>query len=214
MQGWVAETQLQLGVISLTVVVAGEAQWETRPPFDVVISSGQQQVVLRMPCEVFPNQSGTITTTTSTLRLRALPQRPSYPPTPHAYLSHPHLTTTHPATLNCNTCLSPLIISPPPSEAKYIAMPSEHWEELVDAWMCHADQRLSESVQVGREGLEEGRRIGEGDVRVGEGWVAWDAQRVVPGAIQMVEQMKMVSRARELRTSFRGGTERYKIRRA
>jgi len=28
----------------------------------------------------------------------------------------------------------------------YRELPSEHWEELVDAWMCHADQSLHEQV--------------------------------------------------------------------
>lgn len=27
-----------------------------------------------------------------------------------------------------------------------IDLPSDHWEELVDAWMCHTDQKLNEHV--------------------------------------------------------------------
>ncbi|KDQ09067.1 hypothetical protein BOTBODRAFT_37311 [Botryobasidium botryosum FD-172 SS1] len=30
---------------------------------------------------------------------------------------------------------------------KYADLPSEHWAELIDAWMCHTDQKLSEQVQ-------------------------------------------------------------------
>ncbi|KAI3625778.1 hypothetical protein CBS9595_001139 [Malassezia furfur] len=37
------------------------------------------------------------------------------------------------------------------------ALPSENWEELVDAWMCHGDQRLNASVVQGRADVEPSR---------------------------------------------------------
>ncbi|KAJ3528770.1 hypothetical protein NMY22_g9273 [Coprinellus aureogranulatus] len=37
--------------------------------------------------------------------------------------------------------------SPPPQRAMaYRDLPSEHWEELVEAWMCHSDQKLHDQV--------------------------------------------------------------------
>lgn len=37
--------------------------------------------------------------------------------------------------------------SPPPQGVMaYRDLPSEHWEELVEAWMCHSDQKLHDQV--------------------------------------------------------------------
>ncbi|PWN24570.1 hypothetical protein BDZ90DRAFT_100193 [Jaminaea rosea] len=169
----------------------GAANWQIQPPFDVVVTldtadGEREQQSLRMPCQLCPNQSGDLSVSIlNTVKLRA-ETRTAAPstlpiPTSHAYLSHSHLSTTLPPSLNCSTCLQPLLI-PPPS-AKFIAMPSEHWEELIDSWMCHGDQRLNVSVTQGREGLEEGRRIAAGEGRVGDAWVAWDTSAVPDGAI-------------------------------
>ena len=35
---------------------------------------------------------------------------------------------------------------PPPRVMSYRDLPSEHWEELVEAWMCHSDQKLHDQV--------------------------------------------------------------------
>ncbi|WFD39279.1 uncharacterized protein MJAP1_002250 [Malassezia japonica] len=47
------------------------------------------------------------------------------------------------------------------------ALPSENWEELVDAWMCHGDQRLNASVVQGRADVEPSRTPAADEIWVG-----------------------------------------------
>lgn len=88
-----------------------------------------------------------------------------------------------PETVFCSTCSSALISSH--SAARYLAMPSEHWEELIDSWMCHSDQLLNLSVTKGREGIQEGKQLKPDEVRVFDSFVVWDASRAIEGAIPL-----------------------------
>lgn len=77
------------------------------------------------------------------------------------------LSTIAPSSFACATCSSVVVsldslsasasapasatdspsVPPPPSPPLiYADLPSEHWEELIDAWMCHTDQALSDQV--------------------------------------------------------------------
>lgn len=49
--------------------------------------------------------------------------------------------THRPATLACVECAAQL--ADLSRVSKYNDLPSEHWAELLDAWMCHQDQSLS-----------------------------------------------------------------------
>lgn len=67
--------------------------------------------------------------------------------------------------LACATCGATL--SRFQGAARLRALPSENWEELVDAWMCHGDQRLNASVVQGRADVEHTRTPQPNDVWVG-----------------------------------------------
>lgn len=55
------------------------------------------------------------------------------------------LSAMHPTSYVCASCSLPLVHA---SQLRdYRDLPSEHWAELVDAWMCHSDQKLHEHVQ-------------------------------------------------------------------
>lgn len=54
------------------------------------------------------------------------------------------LSQVSPSTFICASCSLPLIH--PLKETVYRDLPSEHWEELVEAWMCHSDQKLHDQV--------------------------------------------------------------------
>lgn len=54
------------------------------------------------------------------------------------------LSTASPTSFICASCSLPLVQST--RVRTYKDLPSEHWEELVDAWMCHTDQKLNERV--------------------------------------------------------------------
>jgi hypothetical protein len=54
------------------------------------------------------------------------------------------LTTLKPSSFVCASCSLPLIQSS--KIVYYRDLPSEHWEELVEAWMCHSDQKLNDQI--------------------------------------------------------------------
>jgi hypothetical protein len=56
------------------------------------------------------------------------------------------LKTLEPTTFICASCSLPLVHSSSPAPLKYIDLPSEHWAEMVEAWMCHPSQTLSAQV--------------------------------------------------------------------
>ena len=63
-------------------------------------------------------------------------------PTP--LLDATQLSSINPISFLCASCSLPLIQS---SKIRtYRDLPSEHWEELVEAWMCHGDQKLHDQV--------------------------------------------------------------------
>ena len=68
-----------------------------------------------------------------------------------------HMTTEKVSVLAlaCASCGSTLVQFG--GAAMLRALPSENWEELVDAWMCHGDQRLNASVVQGRADVEHTR---------------------------------------------------------
>ncbi|KAH8102991.1 ubiquitin-conjugating enzyme E2-binding protein [Cristinia sonorae] len=82
------------------------------------------------------------------------PSNRSRPGTPHspspeldspAIMDATYFTTTNPTSLVCTSCSLPLVQAS--RITSYRDLPSEHWAELVDAWMCHADMKLHEQVQ-------------------------------------------------------------------
>ncbi|KAN0062001.1 hypothetical protein ACQY0O_005996 [Thecaphora frezii] len=96
-------------------------------------------------------------------------------------LSTDTLCAQKPSTLCCSTCTS--VIADLGTTSRYRALPSQHWEELVDAWMCHGDQELNESVARGKEGLEEGRPVPRE-----EAWVA-DLHLLLPASAARAQRV-------------------------
>ncbi|PFH48710.1 hypothetical protein AMATHDRAFT_76589 [Amanita thiersii Skay4041] len=54
------------------------------------------------------------------------------------------LMASTPSSFICASCSLPVVHSS--NISNYSDLPSEHWEELVDAWMCHTDQKLHDHV--------------------------------------------------------------------
>jgi len=59
-------------------------------------------------------------------------------------LNASQLMSCQPSTFACTSCSLPVIQSS--GIVDYRDLPSEHWQELIDAWMCHPDQKLHEQV--------------------------------------------------------------------
>lgn len=93
---------------------------------------------------------------------------------PPALLDATQLTALAPTSFVCASCSLPLVQGARLREFR--DLPSEHWAELVDAWMCHADQRLHEHV---RAHSAQGFWPREGDALVGGSYVLFEESAVV-----------------------------------
>ncbi|KAF7965287.1 hypothetical protein HWV62_35354 [Athelia sp. TMB] len=95
------------------------------------------------------------------------------------------LSASKPTSFICASCSLPLIQAAKISS--YRDLPSEHWEELVDAWMCHADQSLHE--QVAKRGRGFWPEVGQ--ALVGGSYILFEESSVVRGNIHAAEQLKL-----------------------
>ncbi|CDO76456.1 hypothetical protein BN946_scf184600.g5 [Trametes cinnabarina] len=91
-----------------------------------------------------------------------------------ALLDATQLSSTAPTSFACASCSLPLVQASRLRE--YRDLPSEHWAELVDAWMCHSDQRLHDQVQ---KHTREGFWPREGEALVGGSYILFEESAVV-----------------------------------
>ncbi|PWN35866.1 uncharacterized protein FA14DRAFT_48452 [Meira miltonrushii] len=66
----------------------------------------------------------------------------------------------------CTTCSTDLMDLR--DTTKFIPLPSQHWEELVDAWMCHTDQELNETLLKAQKNIEHHAGLQAGQVHVAD----------------------------------------------
>ncbi|KAI0754285.1 HECT-like ubiquitin-conjugating enzyme-binding-domain-containing protein [Daedaleopsis nitida] len=102
----------------------------------------------------------------------------SAPPSPFeatpALLDATQLSASSPSSFVCASCSLPLVQASRLRE--YRDLPSEHWAELVDAWMCHADQRLHDHV---RKHSAQGFWPQEGEALIGGSYILFEESAVV-----------------------------------
>lgn len=96
------------------------------------------------------------------------------------------LTSLRPSTFNCASCSLPVVQSS--KIETYKDLPSEHWEELMDAWMCHADQKLSDSLAKQANG---GFWPTPGRVFVGGSYLLFDESNVVAGTLSSTSSCRV-----------------------
>jgi len=92
------------------------------------------------------------------------------------------LSKSMPTTFICSSCSLPLVQSSKINE--YKDLPSEHWQELVDAWMCHSDQKLHSNVM---ENAKRGFWPREGEALVGGSYIVFEESGVVGAHIRQLE---------------------------
>lgn len=109
---------------------------------------------------------------------------------PTEFLDATHFQTIAPTSFICSSCSLPLVSAA--RLGKYRDLPSEHWAELVDAWMCHADQQLHEHV---KKGSKDGFWPAEGEALVGGSYVLLREQVVVKSNVCGVETPNKVRQA-------------------
>ncbi|KAL6306328.1 HECT-like ubiquitin-conjugating enzyme-binding-domain-containing protein [Sparassis latifolia] len=115
------------------------------------------------------------------IKLAAAPSTPTGTPTSSAYpsmhaalLDADQLSELTPTGFVCASCSLPLVHCSQVS--KFKDLPSEHWAELVDAWMCHSDQKLHENVT---RHSNEGFWPTKGLAFVGGSYILFDESAVV-----------------------------------
>lgn len=108
---------------------------------------------------------------------------PSSEPIP--LLDASQLSASKPTSFVCASCSLPLVQSSKISS--YRDLPSEHWEELVDAWMCHADQTLHEHISKHGRGFWPDT----GQALVGGSYILFEESSVVKSNLCPAEQPKV-----------------------
>ncbi|KAI9509320.1 HECT-like ubiquitin-conjugating enzyme-binding-domain-containing protein [Russula earlei] len=110
------------------------------------------------------------------------------PPSPRAeplpLLDAEQLRARAPTTFICASCSLPLVHGS--RITRYDDLPSEHWAELVDAWMCHNDQALN--AQVARHA--KGFWPQSGQALVGGSYILFDTSAAVTANLRPAEKHK------------------------
>ena len=101
------------------------------------------------------------------------------------------LSKSMPTTFVCSSCSLPLVQST--KVRHYKDLPSEHWEELVDAWMCHSDQKLHDEVI---KNAQRGFWPKEGEALVGGSYIVFEESGIVEAHIGQLEEVSLVSEPR------------------
>lgn len=100
------------------------------------------------------------------------------------------LSKSMPTAFVCSSCSLPLVQST--GINAYKDLPSEHWEEFVDAWMCHSDQKLHKEVM---ENAKRGFWPKQGEALVGGSYIVFGGSGVVKAHFRQLE-------AREVSLTF------------
>ena len=103
--------------------------------------------------------------------------------------------------LHCGTC-DAQVAQLDASNVCVRALPSENWEELVDAWMCHGDQRLNTSVTQGRQGVQASRVPEKDEVWLGRIVLKISSEHVDRRSVQSADTP--ISGAWEVRSTVCG----------
>jgi hypothetical protein len=100
-------------------------------------------------------------------------------------LGAPHLTSASPTSFACASCSLPLVQAS--KVTNYRDLPSEYWAELVEAWMCHSDQKLNKQIMQHANGFEPEA----GWALVSGSYILFNRDNVVTGNLVDYEQSKV-----------------------
>ncbi|ELU41223.1 hypothetical protein AG1IA_04749 [Rhizoctonia solani AG-1 IA] len=79
----------------------------------------------------------------------------------------------------CISCSLPIVHGVASGNVRYDDLPSEHWVELLDAWMCHPDQQVTAELAKRAEGIWPM----PGQILVGGGFLSFDSTMVNTGGL-------------------------------
>ncbi|KAF8155876.1 HECT-like ubiquitin-conjugating enzyme-binding-domain-containing protein [Crassisporium funariophilum] len=167
---YVAENHENLQHILVFFTIVGgkdgaEVQAEVLPPFLDSVDGGDHLVIksgphtslpLLLPAHTTPGKKE-VRAQSSHYEIKLMTIPSGTVPSDHSgssapLLDAPQLEAMNPTSFLCSSCSLPLVQSS--KVDSYRDLPSEHWEELVEAWMCHSDQKLHDQVaQHGKGGF-------------------------------------------------------------
>jgi hypothetical protein len=104
-------------------------------------------------------------------------------------LGAPRLQSASPTSFTCASCSLPLVQASKITD--YRDLPSEHWAELVDAWMCHSDQKLNDQIAKHAQGFEPEPC----KALVGGSYILFNVGNVVTSNLVHYEQSKVSTHA-------------------
>ncbi|PPQ72374.1 hypothetical protein CVT24_002074 [Panaeolus cyanescens] len=118
----------------------------------VIKSGANSSLPLMLPAQTSPGKKEVRTQSTHyEIKLTTQPTS-QHETTSPPLLDATQLESLKPTSFLCSSCSLPLIQAS--KVHMYKDLPSEHWEELVEAWMCHSDQKLHDQVAShGRRGF-------------------------------------------------------------
>lgn len=122
---------------------------------------------------------------------------PSLFDAPTTLMDATQLSSTSPTNFVCASCSLPLVHASRLREFR--DLPSEHWAELVDAWMCHTDQRLHDHV---KKHSAQGFWPQEGEALVGGSYILFEESAVVTGNFWPADEQDDRVRYRSLSASL------------
>jgi len=149
----------------------------------MVVSGAKATLPSPLPARVSPGKP-TINVQSGHFELKLPTAGTLEPPPPPAVEMYDAtaLSKSMPTTFVCSSCSLPLVHSTKVKE--YKDLPSEHWEEFVDAWMCHSDQKLHKEVM---ENARRGFWPKEGEALVGGSYIVFGESGVVKAHICQLE---------------------------
>ncbi|BGP31909.1 hypothetical protein JCM10296v2_003688 [Rhodotorula toruloides] len=163
---WIAEESRNLG--TLVVTFWPRSSHKSDPAaFEVVavesvailVAVKGQKTASRvtLPCRVVPQQA-TVQLVGSVCEVKLVTLGSTSPTKSrsdleiHSPLSTDELRATSPTAFRCATCDTELADTS--TVSRWNALPSEYWAELLDAWMCHQDQKLSDDLIAKGKGIK------------------------------------------------------------
>lgn len=187
---YLAETQNRLSYVSIFIwcnaAQVEEVQLMTYDIHDCITHSvlilhpqhhlHKRRFTCKLPCLVqqTARRSGSLAKQGDFWQLR-IPMRPPSPSNGprvtalDAPLTAAQLTELGPATWHCRYCST--VVADTQAANKFVSLPSQHWEELVDAWMCHTDQELNQNLVQAQKDLEHHTGLDRGQVHVSDRYI-------------------------------------------
>ncbi|GAA5966092.1 hypothetical protein JCM3765_002602 [Sporobolomyces pararoseus] len=163
---WITEESRNLGSLVVTFWTRDSSGSSPKDEFEVISVEAESIVVapvrggpasrLSLPSRVIPQQA--VVTSSGVyheVKLVTIPPSPTKSRADlevHVPLSTSELRESMPVSFVCSNCHTELVDSS--KIARYNALPSEHWAELLDAWMCHPDQTLSQDLVSKGKGIK------------------------------------------------------------